>query len=156
MNENEPKQPVVRAVDVQLRNGSIVSGKFLIWIPAPEDKSLVRIAVQFLGREVSQAAESCIFALNRVRAELEKDGTLLRCYGNSRNTISDGMSGSMRAGSATHKCYLGKKGAMGDLVSIFGSGPDVDPCTLQEQAEFRDQWLTSLGIDPNRGRVRPF
>ena len=156
MNEDESRQPVVKAVDVQLRNGSVVSGKFLIWLEAPEDKSLVRIAVQFLGREVSGTGKNCIFALNRARVELEKDGTLLRCYANSRNVISDGMSGSMAAGSAAHKCHLGKKGELGNLVSIFASGPDIDPCTLQEQAEFRDEYLASLGIDPNRGRVPQF
>jgi hypothetical protein len=65
------------------------------------------------------------------------------------------MGASMGNGEMAYRCYLGKKGDMKDLVSIFDSGQDVDPCSLKEQLEFRRQWLLSIGVDPDR-KVYPW
>jgi len=32
-----------------------------------------------------------------------------------------------------------------DLVNIFESGPDVEPCTVAAQRRFMDEWFKSIG-----------
>jgi hypothetical protein len=49
-----------------------------------------------------------------------------------------------------YKLYANKKSDLKDIVSIFDSGPDVEPCTVEEHAKFHKDWLLSIGIDPNR------
>jgi hypothetical protein len=148
MNSKGKGQSLAKPVDVQLGNKATVPGKFIICLPDPDDRSVVRVKLQFSGREISYVAKSCIFALDRIRADLETDGILLRCYGSSRNVLATGISGSMGAGMLVYRCYLGKRIQESELVSIFHSGPDIDPCTLQEQREFRKLWRASVGLKP--------
>jgi hypothetical protein len=78
-----------------------------------------------------------------IRRELEKDGIRLRCYGASKNVYPSRMSIEMGAGAQAYKMTMGQQAT--DLVSIFASGPDVEPATVDEQRAFFEAWGESLG-----------
>jgi hypothetical protein len=82
-------------------------------------------------------------AFCRVREALEPHGVRPFCYGASRNVFPSGMARDMGEGVKAYKTQIGRRG--GELVSIFESGSDVEPVTVQEQAAFHDAWLCSFG-----------
>jgi hypothetical protein len=49
----------------------------------------------------------------------------------------------MGAGAQAYKMTMGQQAT--DLVSIFASGPDVEPATVDEQRAFFEAWGESLG-----------
>jgi hypothetical protein len=84
-------------------------------------------------------------ALVAIRRQIERDGVLVRVYGASRNVWPSGMARSMGLGLKAYKMTNGKQALKQDLVSIFESGPDVEPSTVAEQEKFKDEWFASLG-----------
>jgi hypothetical protein len=148
--DSQKHEPLVKAVEVLLPKKSIVQGKFHLWHEDPNNRKFARITLQFSDREFSSSNISCFYALKNIRRELEREGILLKCYGASRNVWPSGMSTSMRRGEMAYKLFLGKKGDIKDLVSIFDSDSDVDPCNFEEQKKFNGEWLVSIGIDPDK------
>ncbi len=50
----------------------------------------------------------------------------------------------MGSGLQLYRLKLGEPAKTDHVVSIFASGPDVEPVTVAEQRDFFDQWLVSL------------
>lgn len=134
----------VRDVEVQLHGNDMVSATFFIWEAAPECPELVRLSLQFRGKEISSNDNDFFGAMCSIRKVLEEEGALLRCYGASKNVYPSGMSRSMGSGDKAYKMTMGAPSKLTDLVSIFDTGPDVDPATIAEQEAFHDAWIESL------------
>src|ERR1700733_1414978 len=157
MNSENIKEmkPEIKPVEVLMPDKSIVQGTFLLWNEDPKNRKLGRIVFRLMNKEFSSSNVSFFHALRDIRQELEHEGIFLICYGGSRQVWPSGMGLSMARGAKAYKTFLEKKGDIKDLVSIFDSGADVDPCTCEEQSQFHRKWLLSLGIDPNR-KVYPW
>ena len=138
-------EPITSPVEVLLPDKSTVQGRFLLWNKDPDNSKHVRLTIQFLNREISASSTTSFHALRNIRRELDCDKILLKCYGASRNVWPSPMG--LDVGRA-YKLYANKKGDLKDIVSIFDSGPDVEPCTVEEHAKFHKDWLLSIGIDP--------
>lgn len=78
-----------------------------------------------------------------MREQLEKVELYPVCYGASRNVFPSGMCRDMGNGLRAYRMKIGSRVGRGDLVSIFDSGPDVEPTSVQSQREFFDTWLNS-------------
>jgi hypothetical protein len=144
--------PVRKSIDILLPDRSVARAELLLWDTDPQNPRLARIILRMGDREVSSAHSSYIHALSSIRRELEREGITVKCYGGSRNIWPSSASSSMGRGATAYKLHLGKRIAPEDLVSIFDSGPDVDPCTIQEQEAFHNSWLLSVGISPRERR----
>jgi hypothetical protein len=83
-------------------------------------------------------------ALVALRKHLEAQGTLIRVNGAARNVWPSGMSRSMGGGLKAYRMTLGAQAGIADLVHIFESSVGVEPATIAEQENFRDQWFASL------------
>ena len=134
----------VHEIEVQLADNEIVPAKIFLWDEAPEDQDLVKLTLQFSGKEISSTDQTYFGALCSIRKILETEGALLRCYGASKNVYPSGMSLDMGRGYKAYKMTMGSQGKLTDLVSIFDMGPDVTPATVDEQKKFRDAWFESL------------
>ena len=143
-------EPQIRTVDIISAGKPIASGTFLIWSEDPANRRLGRIVLRFLDREFTKSNVSIFHALRDIRFELERENVFLQCYGSSRQVWPSGLGLSATRGVKAYKHYLGKKGEIKDTVSIFDTGSDVDPCTCEEQSLFYQQWLRSIGIDPQK------
>jgi hypothetical protein len=135
----------VRDVEVQFDDSEIVPAKLLIWEESPENPELVKLCLEFRGKQISSNADDFFEAMCAIRKVLENEGALLRCYGASKNVYPSGMSRSMGTGEKAYKMTMGSPARLADLVSIFDTGPDVAPATLAEQEAFREAWSESLG-----------
>lgn len=86
-------------------------------------------------------------SLALVRRDLEAEGWLLGCYGASKNVYPSGMCRDMGGGLSAYKLQLGQRARTMDLVDIFDTGPDVEPATVDDQADFNRRWLASRTLD---------
>jgi len=134
----------VKDVQLELPRGEIVSAKFLIWEEAPEDSELVKVSLQFNSREITVTDHDYFSALCSIRRVLELEGGLLHCFGASRNVYPSPMSRDMGGGIKAYKLHLGSQAKLSDLVSIFDSGADMSPTTVDEQERFYKEWLASF------------
>jgi len=98
----------------------------------------------FEDGEVTGSGPDYFEALVVIRRQLERTGKLMCVYGASKNVWPSGMARSMGLGLKAYKMTKGKQALSRDLVSIFKSGPDVEPSTVAEQENFRDEWFASL------------
>lgn len=143
------RNPLTRPVDILSPDKTTVHGTFLLQNEDRDNRKCALITLQYLNRQLSASNAGYFHALMDIRLELEKEGILLKCYGASRNVWPSGMGLSM-GGSKAYKQFLGKQCDIRDLVSVFDSGSDIDPCTVEEQRQFHKEWLLSIGIDPNK------
>ena len=97
-----------------------------------------------MGLEITTSAEDFFSAMLTIRRELEREGIFLNCYGASRNVYPPPLSQDMGHGWKAHKLQMGLAARQQDLVSIFDTGPDVVPSTIDEQKHYHEQWLKSL------------
>jgi hypothetical protein len=155
MKPREPiiSQPRVKSVEIVLPNKSIVCGSFAIWNEDPSNQTLGRVELRLSNRVLSKSNVSFFHALRDIRLELEKENILLKCFGSSRHVWPSGMGFSASKGEMAYKHYLGKKGDVKDVISIFDSGSDIDPCTFEEQMQFHKQWQLSIGISPSNKSI---
>lgn len=135
----------VKKVNLELPRGEIIPAQFLIWEEAPEDSEMVKVSLQFNAREIASTDEDFFSALCSIRRVLEKENGLLHCYGASRNVYPSPMSRQMGGGIKAYKMQMGAQAKLSDLVSIFDTGPDISPSTVDEQERFHKEWLESLG-----------
>lgn len=131
----------VRNIEVQLKDGRIVPAKLSIWETSPDNPELVKLSLEFRGREMSSNEEDFFGALVSIRKVLEEEGALLRCYGASKNVYPSGMSRSMGPAEKAYRLTMGSPTKQADLVSIFDTGPDVIPATVAEQEDFFNAWV---------------
>lgn len=136
--------PEFKDVDVELPGGKRIRARFVIWEEVPEDVDLVKLSLQYNGKEITSTDHDYFSAMCSIRRILEQEGSWLICYGASRNVYPSGMSRSMGAAVKAYKLEMGSPGRMSDLVCIFDAGPDVVPATVAEQEEFFKKWLESF------------
>jgi hypothetical protein len=55
------------------------------------------------------------------------------------------MSRDMASGLTAYKLRMGKPAGKEDLVSIFDTGADVEPVSVEGQEQYFKEWLKSLG-----------
>jgi len=136
----------VQSVQVLLSEGERVMGEFRIWEEAPENQDAVRLELRFDDREFGAITEDGFFeALTSIREQLEPEGLRLECYGGSRRVYPSGMVRSMGYGEKAYRLTMGQQAKSADLVSIFDTGPEVEPATIDDQEHYYRDWLASLG-----------
>ncbi|MEL6824000.1 MAG: hypothetical protein AAFP70_19765 [Calditrichota bacterium] len=94
------------------------------------------------GQIYTGVAEDFFDALCVVRIHIEPDGFLLNCYGASKNVYPSRASRQMSSGRQAYQMTMGYPAER--LVSIFDSGLDTQPATVDEQRRFYEDWLQSL------------
>ena len=132
------------SVDAILPGHTVVEGEFKLWEEDPDHKDRIKLSLSVMGREIVSSHDDFFSAMRVIRRELEKDGILLNCYGASKNVFPPPISQEMGQGWKAHKLRIAHPASQQDLVSIFDSGPDVFPSTVDEQEQFYEQWLESL------------
>ena len=112
----------------------------------PNAEVVCTLHLTFEDIHVTGSGPDYFEALVAIRRQLERSGILMCVYGASKNVWPSGMARSMGLGLKGYKMIKGKQALKQDLVSIFESGPDVEPSTVAEQEKFRDEWFGSLGL----------
>ncbi len=115
------------------------------WTEGGLRKTEVRLVVRWSGREVFATDSNYFAALCRVREQLSEFGLTPQCYRACRNLVLSGMCLDMALGAKGYLARLGQPTQRSDLVSIFAAGPDMDLTSVEEQAEFKREWLRSVG-----------
>jgi hypothetical protein len=105
----------------------------------------VTLTLQYPGGEITSEASDYFEAMCQVRNQLEVDGWRPVCYGSSRNVYPSGMCRGMGLGLKAYRLQLGRSAVKADLVKIFDTGLDVEPSSVDEQRQFWNDWLRSLG-----------
>ena len=134
-----------KRVDLVLIDGSRQSVEFIIEEKVEEGTTLYAITLNQNDRTVAEMSEEGFFdALRKIRIELEKDGTLLHCFGASEDVYPSGMQISMGPALLAYKMHLGRPSLSKDIVNIFDSDDSVKPSTVAQQELFRESWIRSL------------
>ena len=90
-----------------------------------------------MGDKRSKGKQSDFFdALEEARLPFEKDGYPLLCYGASLNGFPSGMGRSCTSGKEVYQFNLKNIKKSKDSKSIFDTGKDVVPATINEQRTF--------------------
>ena len=126
-------------VSAVLRDNQTVDGVFRL----SEGEQDIDLSFELPDRKLNVRAGDYFEALAAIRRELEKDHIFLNCYGASRNVYPSGMGRDMGVGLRAYKMTIGKHATMEDLVFIFDTGSDVEPCSVLEQKNFFERWLKS-------------
>lgn len=130
------------------------------WNEGRFSRRLCRIILRFEGSELESGDEDFFAAFCRMREQLEKVGLTPLCYGASRNVYPSGMCRDMGDGLVAYRMRIGRHVGEDDLVSIFDSGPDVDPVSVEAQQEFFNRWLLiptpSARFGRSAARVKEF
>ncbi len=114
-----------------------------------------RITLRWAEDEVECVDWNFFESLKRVREQLAVLGLYPVCYGASRNIVITGMAIDMGLGMRIYKgAKLNTFPTRNQLVHLFESGEDVEPVSVEEQEEFRREWVESLrlGIPPSVAR----
>ena len=97
-----------------------------------------------LNQEIVGVASDYFDAMCEIRKQLEPDGWRLLCYGGSRNVYPSGMARDLGRGLKAYKTKIGRQA--NELVSIFDSGPDIEPSSVDEQKDHGQRWFRSIGL----------
>jgi hypothetical protein len=116
------------------------------WNEGGFSQRVCRITLRYEDEEIECRDRDFFEAFCRVREHLEKVGLYPLCYGASRNVFPSGMCRDMGNGLKAYRMKIGSRVGEGDLVSIFDSGSDVDPVSVESQREFFDRWLESSKV----------
>jgi len=130
---------------VVLKQGPSLLEGTLSHYESGEAESPCVVELKFNERTISGKSEDFFDALIQVRKTLEKENVFLLVYGASKNVWPSAMARSMGAGLRAYKMTMGKQALKVDLVEVFASGTDVQPCTVAEQEKYKDEWFASLG-----------
>jgi hypothetical protein len=102
------------------------------------------LTLQFQHGEITARALDFFEAMCQIRRQLEAIGWRPVCYGSSLNVYPSGMARDMGRGLKAYRMEHGRRVDLADLVSIFDTGPDVNPCSVEEQRAFWENWLRSI------------
>jgi hypothetical protein len=133
-----------KAINLVGEGGKFLSAELRLWEEDPEQPDRVKLELRFNGRTLESSEDDFFSALNSIRKDLEKEGLIPEVYGASLHVYPSPMSRSMGAGEKAYKLTVGKQALTKDIVSIFETGPDVVPATLEQQERFYREWLASL------------
>ena len=92
------------------------------------------------GRSAEESAFDFFSAFQVARRSFEAEGFRFLRYGASLNVWPSGMLRDMGVGSKGYKLIEGRNTTFDDLVSIFDSGDDVIPSTVEEQLAYAKAW----------------
>jgi len=109
-----------------------------------EGRPTCRLELMCLGQTVEGVATDWFQALIEIRKQIEPGGVRLHIWGASRDVWPSGMSRQMGLGRSAYRMQLGRPSEKKDLVSVFATGPEIEPSTITEQEKFKDEWLASL------------
>jgi hypothetical protein len=112
-----------------------------------EDTDQCRLTLQLPGGEITAEALDYFEAMCNIRKELETKGWRPVCFGSAQNVYPSNMARDMGRGLKAYRMEIGRRATMADLVKIFDTAPDLQPASVEEQRQFYEQWLQSLGID---------
>ncbi len=127
----------VHAVTLIRPGGRIELAEFLLEYDPPP----ICLSLRRWGGTIRRTARDFFDALQEIRLELEKEGVLVHCYGGSRNVYPTAMQRATGLGKQAYKLVAGRPRE--DVVSIFASGEDLDPCSVREQQEYYQTWCAS-------------
>jgi len=127
-----------KPVRVQLPDGSEITGMFGI-VETDYDPQ-VELILSFKDRKLSAKSDDFFYAMQSIRLELEPEGIRLLCCGASLNVHPSGMILDMGSARVAYKMAPGRSAKQEDLVSIFDTGTDVIPATIEEQERYYDEW----------------
>jgi hypothetical protein len=94
--------------------------------------------------KVAESEENFFDALQKLRIEFEKAGTLLCCFGASENVYPSPMQKSMGPAVLAYKTELGRQAYSSDIVNIFDMDDNIIPSTVNNQEVFNKKWLNSI------------
>ncbi len=109
-----------------------------------EMDEIYHLTLRYAGQIITATEDDYFEAMCTIRKRLEAEGLMPLCYGASRTAFPSGMSRGMGLGLQVYKLRMGEQARTVDLVSIFATGPDVEPSTVSEQRAFFGDWITSL------------
>ncbi|HYP29482.1 MAG TPA: hypothetical protein VE262_22415 [Blastocatellia bacterium] len=134
-------------MDIQTHNikligeaGKQIDGTFTL----DPDQGTCRLTLRYSDKELIAEEDDYFDALCSIRRRLETVGMRPLCYGASKNVFPSGMSRDMGQGLIAYRMSVGQPARMVDMVSIFETGPDVEPASVEEQEQYFEQWLKSL------------
>ena len=131
------------------RAGESVDGEFLL----DHSRNTCALALRFLNNELKAEESDYFESMCRIREQLECFGFRPYCYGASRNVYPSGMCRDMDSGAKAYKMRVWAAARLEDLVSIFDSGPDVEPVCVSEQRAFFERWLSSGALKPSSRKL---
>jgi hypothetical protein len=132
----------VRDITAQ-RRGELIKAQLTAQAPINSDwETCFHVEVELEGRSYEGTGSDFLEALDVVRRQLEQTSTLLRIYGASRTGFASGFARSTGDGLKLFIIELGVQPVR--VVDSFSTGPDVDPCTVDEQTAFRKLFFSSL------------
>jgi len=141
MEEKTRIQYSVKALNPQ---GDALEGEIEAWEESPDDRDQVLVRLRLPGLMAEAMGDDYFSALVAIRLVLENSAIKLLNYGCSLNVYPSPMSRSMGSGEKAYRLRMGEQAKSADLVSIFESGPDVNPSTVAQQEHFYREWLSSL------------
>jgi hypothetical protein len=124
------------------QSGTVSEGVFVVDEDSVADDC--RLAFHYAGGDVVAQSPDYFEAMCEIRSRLDAAGWRPDCFGSSRNVYPSNMCRDMGRGLKAYKLHLGRPAEIRDLVSIFESGPDVDPASVEDQRQFFECWLASL------------
>jgi hypothetical protein len=130
-----------RQIDVRSIDGSKATAA-IEWGSDPRLYSVSRafVRVTLDGRSAEESAFDFFSAFQAARRSFEAEGFRFLCYGASLNVWPSGMLRDMGVGRKGYKLIEGRNTTFDDLVSIFDSGDDVIPSTVDEQLAYAKAW----------------
>jgi len=120
---------------VVLKRGQSLLEGTLSHCESEEATSSCVVELRFDERTIIGKSEDFFVALIQVRRTLEMENVFVLIYGASKNVWPSAMARSMGAGLRAYKMTMGKQALKTDLVEIFASGPDVQPCTVSRRIQ---------------------
>lgn len=131
---------------IHLRFGEeLVEGTLRAVERSSNSEAPCQLELWFAGKLVIGSGPDFFEALRGIRRTLEQEGIFPLVYGASKNVWPSGMARSMSAGLSAYRMTKGKQALTEDLVKILESGPDVEPSTIAEQEQYKNEWFASLG-----------
>jgi hypothetical protein len=127
------------------KTGESSQGVFIV--DEDEDTDQCRLTFQYPGGEITVEALDYFEAMCQIRTNLETKGWRPVCFGSAQNVYPSNMARDMGRGLKAYKMEIGRRATTADLVRIFDAASDLQPVSVEEQRQFYEQWLLSLGIN---------
>lgn len=117
----------------------------LDWNEGGRRRTKCRVTLKWADSEVNCVDWNFFESFKQVRQQLVSLSLYPLCYGASRNIVITGMAIDMSLGMKIYKgVKLNTFPTRNQLVSLFDSGDDVEPVSVEEQVEFQREWVKSV------------
>ncbi len=138
------RQIQLKHIDGQLLEATVALG-CRDWTENQKRNTECRITLKWVDGEIQCVAFNFFESFKLVRKRLALEALYPMCYGSNRNIVVTGMAIDMGLGLKIYKgVKLGSFPTRKQLVSLFASGEDIEPVSVEEQEEFQRQWAESL------------